>query len=225
MPETRTVEYTVFKFAELTDKAKEKARDWFREGALDHDWWEHTYEDAVQCGAILGIEIAASNQRWSCTDGRSGVDTSPAIFFSGFSSQGDGAQFEGEYSYANGAHKKIRQHAPKDTELHRIADELFALQRANAYDLLAKMDCKGAQYNHSGWMNVDVVLNNRVTRHSTDEWTAIDKALTQLMRDFANWIYKQLNAEYDYQMSDEVVDDNISANEYEFNEDGTRARF
>jgi hypothetical protein len=40
------------------------------------------------------------------------------------------------------------------------------------------------------------------------------------MRDFADWIYRQLESEYDYANSDESVDENILCNEYEFDENG-----
>jgi hypothetical protein len=44
-----------------------------------------------------------------------------------------------------------------------------------------------------------------------------------LMRDFADWIYKGLEAEYDYRMSDEAVDEAMEVNEYEFTEEGEPA--
>lgn len=37
------------------------------------------------------------------------------------------------------------------------------------------------------------------------------------------WIYRALEAEYEYQDSDGQVDETIKANEYEFEEDGSRA--
>ena len=40
----------VFEFDELDDAAKDKAREWYREGAIDHDWWENTFEDASRIG-------------------------------------------------------------------------------------------------------------------------------------------------------------------------------
>lgn len=43
------------------------------------------------------------------------------------------------------------------------------------------------------------------------------------MRAFADWIYRQLETEYDYQNSDEQVDESIIANEYEFTEEGKPA--
>lgn len=46
----KTLKIVVYDFDELSDKAKEKARDWYREGALDYDWWDSTYEDAERIG-------------------------------------------------------------------------------------------------------------------------------------------------------------------------------
>ena len=40
----------VFTFDELSEQAKEQARNWYREGALDYDWWEYMYEDAKRAG-------------------------------------------------------------------------------------------------------------------------------------------------------------------------------
>ena len=220
----RTITRTVFTFDELSDHAKDKARDWFREGSLEYDTdHDGSFEDAKTCGAILGIEIAARNQRCIVTGSvarpaREWIDRSPAIYYSGFSSQGDGACFEGSYSYAVGASKAIREHAPTDTELHRIADELQELQRKEFYSLTATMKHRG-HYSHSGCMGV--TINDGRWRLGTN-WGAHDEALIQLMRDFADWIYKQLELEYDWRNADAQVDDSILANEYTFDEAGNR---
>lgn len=42
--QTHTVH--TYSFNELSDSAKESARDWYRQGALDYDWWDSVYEDA-----------------------------------------------------------------------------------------------------------------------------------------------------------------------------------
>ena len=39
-----------YTFDELSEQAKERAREWYREGALDYEWWNCTYEDAEQIG-------------------------------------------------------------------------------------------------------------------------------------------------------------------------------
>ncbi len=46
----RIITTPVYEFDDLDDKAKDVARDWYREGALDYDWWDSTYEDAETIG-------------------------------------------------------------------------------------------------------------------------------------------------------------------------------
>jgi len=215
MPEVK--EYTVYKFDELSDAAKERARDWWKEHVFSdsHDW-EYVFDEAVRFGALLGIDI----DRRSVRTMGGGTVTEPTIYFSGFSSQGDGACFEGDYAYAKGARKallkEIGGESDGDKTLLRIADALQALQRKNFYRLTARMRHDG-HYNHSGCMSVDV------DGMSYDGWNIDTEAdLRQLMRAFADWIYRQLEAEYEAQMEDETVDDNITANEYTFDINGKR---
>ena len=46
----RTKTVNLYTFDELSDKAKEKARNWYREGAFDYEWWNFVYEDAARIG-------------------------------------------------------------------------------------------------------------------------------------------------------------------------------
>ena len=49
-----------------------------------------------------------------------------------------------------------------------------------------------------------------------------EEAVIEAMRDLARWLYRQLEAEYAYQASNEVVDEVIAANAYTFTEAGRR---
>ena len=211
----RVVETNVFQYDELDDRAKERAREWYSRHVFEDSCdWEFVYEDAAEVADILGIDLR--QRRVQLMGG--GHRYEPSIYFSGFWSQGDGACFEGTYRYAKGATKKIREYAPQDKELHRIADELQAVQRKHFYHLIASMNHTG-HYCHSGCMSVEV-------EHNEDRYRDIGDAedeIKQLMRDFADWIYSQLENEYDYQTSDSAVEEAIRANEYEFDEDGERA--
>jgi len=197
-----------FKFSELDAEAKEKAREWWREAsAHDNFFAEYVIDDAVACAAILGIEIARRKARGAGS----------AVYWSGFYSQGDGASFEGAYSYVKGAAKAIRKHAPTDTELHRIADALQAAQRVNFYRLTAGIEQSG-HYCHEMTMKVDVERSDGV-----DVTAGADETVAECMRDFARWIYRQLKHAYEYENSDAQVDETIEANEYTFDEYGNRA--
>ena len=49
----RIQEIKIFKFDELSDSAKEKAFDWWRDSASSDEWYEYTYEDASQVGITI----------------------------------------------------------------------------------------------------------------------------------------------------------------------------
>ena len=119
MPEI--IETTAYRLDELSDAAKDAARAWYRQAGFDHDWFEFVFDDFERICAILGVELRTVPVRLY----GGGTRQKPCIFFSGFWSQGDGACFEGRYLYARAARRHIRDHAPKDSELHRIADALL----------------------------------------------------------------------------------------------------
>lgn len=196
-------------FAELSDEAKEIARE---QNRPDHDWWGDIYEDAVECAKCLGIEIGTEAVRLY----GGGTRQDPQIYFSGFSSQGDGAMFLGKYTPRADACAAIAAHAPQDEELKRIAMELTSFQIAVGLQYGRQIECEvkeyrnGGSYSHSGCIYVDATfVDDGGSPTNQDEWT-----LRDLLRAFADWIYKQLEAEYDYLCSDEAL------SELEFDEEG-----
>lgn len=207
MPETR--EITVYQFDELSDKAKEKAREWYRDGQLDYDWWDSVYEQADTAAKHLGIDID-----------RKGEHT-PAIYFSGFCSQGDGACFEGSYRYKKGWRSALlHEFGPGDTlnELLSIGQALQAIQARQFYKLEATCRQRG-YYQHSGCMSVEVNHADSLYRDIGDA----EDELRDALRAFADWIYDSLESEHDWLTADEQVDESIRANGYEFLEDGSLA--
>ncbi len=193
-----TIVRDLYQFSELSEAAKEKARDWYREGMYLYNYdFECVIEDAKIIGALIGINIAK-------------------VFYSGFCSQGDGACFEGSYSYKKGSVKLIKDYAPLDVKLHAIAETLQAIQKRNFYKLTAKVKQSGF-YMHSNCTDIEVMKDN--------DWPTNDddKEIKEALKDFMNWIYRQLDMQNDYINSNESIDDNIEANEYEFLENGKRA--
>lgn len=205
----RIIETKVYQYNELSDDAKQKAREWFRESSIGDDYFtENVYDDAADMADIFGLDIRTR---------RTGTGNyKPNIYYSGFSSQGDGACFEGKYQYKAGALKAIKHAAGQDTELHRIVQALQTAQRRVFYKASASTKHRGHYY-HSGCMTVDIELEN-----DNSLLSEIEDDITQALRDFADWIYKQLEKEWEYQDSDEAVEENIIINEYEFTQEGKR---
>jgi hypothetical protein len=210
----RIVETTVFRLDELSEPARDKARAWYREASLCDDWHDCVFEDFEAICEMIGVRLKTRSVRLF----GGGTRPKPCIWFSGFSSQGDGASFEGAYRFAPGAPKAIRAHAPGDGELHRIADALQAIQRRNFYQLRADIHQRGRAC-HEYSMAITVERESPTNQDMTAD---AEDTITELLRDLARWLYRQLERDYDYQTSDEVTDEAILANDYTFTEDGGR---
>lgn len=138
----KIIETTVYRLDELSPPAQDNARSWYRQIGFNHQWYETVYDDFAEIAEILGIDLkrrlgapgSANNALHSC------------IWFSGFSSQGDGACFEASWSYSKGSTRRIREHAPQDKTLHRIADALQSIQQRNFYQLRADISHRGSYY-------------------------------------------------------------------------------
>jgi hypothetical protein len=199
----RTIEVKIYQFNELSDVAKEKARDWYREGIELHNV---VFEPAESAAKLLGITFAKRSIPLMNGKTRSESD----IRYSGFSSQGDGASFVGTYEYRQDAPQAVRAEFPEDTVLHRIADELEALQAAHDGDTISARVSQSGTYVHKFTMRAEIFVGED---NAEDE---LAESILGTMRDFAQWIYDYLFDEWEYQLSDEAVDESITANEYEF---------
>lgn len=209
----RQVCQSVYTFDELSEEAQEKALEWYREGYLDFEWYDALYDDFTEICKLLGVAIATRTTRHMTKDG--GFTTeSPRIYFSGFSSQGDGACYEGYYRYAKGSANKIRECAPRATELHRIADELYRAQRLAAFGLYATIS-HNYRYYFSRSMSIDVEHEKGYTFSNEAE-----EMLKEALYDLGDWLYKTLEEEHEWLIGDENLRESIMANDHEFTESG-----
>jgi len=195
MARIETSQRTLYQFAELSEDAKGTARNWFR-GCIEPDELPD-YDDWQTIARILGIEF--KTERVPLMGGSTRHD--PVIYWA---LNPDSAAFAGWYSYAKGAPKAIRAHAPQDETLHTIADTLQSVQRRNFYRITATCETRG--------------------RDGTSQRVESDcEDIAEPLTDFAHWIAMQVSAQWDYLNSDEYVDDCILCNEYEFDSEGNIA--
>lgn len=193
------VKTKVFGFKELSDEARQAAFEALGDINVDYEWWDTVYDDAKTIGKLMGIDI-------------------DNIYFSGFSSKGDGACFEGCYEYVKGSRAAVKAHAPKDEELLRIATELAAVQRRCFYQVRAGVKHSGHYY-HRFCTDIAVDFESHISGH--DYYSPHDEAaVAELLRDFMHWIYRQLETEHDYLIGDAAIVETIEANDFEFAVDG-----
>ena len=209
-----------FRFETLSDRAKAAALDAIRHRDVDYDWWDNTYEDAVRMAAILGIEIGTEAHRYPSGH----TVTTPKISFSGFGSQGDGACFSGSYSCAPEAIAKITAEC-NDAKLLDLAMRLTTIQVAANIQYGCTVEAQittSGNYLHSGTMNVETSYTDGIdeTFKTLDALDVADAEITACMREFADWIYIQLESGHDYLTSDEHLSEYLTGDENLFDEDG-----
>ena len=203
---SRTVSVTYYTYDELTPAAQARARDDYRTAhASDSADLAFVIEDAETILGLLGVSLKYHDVPLMGGGTRKG----PNIWWSLGYVQGDGACFEGTYTYAKGAHQKIRQHAPLDTLLHDIADRLLEVQRRCRYKARVTVTNQGCGF-------CPTVEDDSDQGLSADTFSEIQ----QCMEDLCSWIYDQLRAEDQSRNEDAYVAEQIEANEYEFTEDG-----
>lgn len=198
-----------FTFSALSPRAQKHALDKHRDINVEYDWWDFVYRDAARMAALLGINI----DTWPPKSGHAG----PKIYFSGFWSQGDGASFVGWYNPKPDALKLIKAECNDET-LITLAERLTILNVELALDGVERMHAKittSGHYSHSSAMQVEPETEPSGMCTSDQE-----KELTVCMREFADWIYAQLEAEHEYRTSDERVGEYLAELGAVFDEDG-----
>lgn len=193
--ETKTIE--LYRIDELDEKVQEKVLDKYRDWNVDdYEWWEFVYDDATAIGELMGIEI-------------------DKIYFSGFWSQGDGACFIGRYAYQPGSVKAVKEYAPIDETLHRIAERLQKAQSRAQYQLWTNVKKNHLRYEHENSVDMDVF-------HALDYDFNYDLAddIEEALRDFMRWIYRSLETQYEFLTSDEQIRESLEANDVTFRENG-----
>lgn len=207
MPVEKTI--MLYQYGELSDEAKEAARDWWL-SCRDTQDFEFVVDDFARICEIIGITLDTHEVR--LMSGKTRQD--PNVWWSVGYCQSDFAAFDGRYSYKLGCLAAIKDYAPKDEKLHAIVADLRKAQALHGYRLSARIkhhDYYGLQLEVSEGddENADV---------SAAAYTGIQEAIKDLWR----WLYDTLRREDEYQTSEEYVVEAIEANEYTFTEDGER---
>jgi hypothetical protein len=220
---------TVYTYAELDANAKEKAREWWMQaGAGDTDWADYVECDFHETLKALGFDpFVHTGSYLSANDARARRST---VTWSGLWSQGDGASFGGTWRASDFApdalldNRPTRDSAglpsPENIELHRIVSELRACVDAGL--TFVRLETRGnfMSLDSADWRD-DIELD--APGHLGDgEAAASEERFLEAARGLARAFYKALEAEYEYQHSEEQIAEAMAANEYTFTVDGRR---
>ena len=197
---TETITRKIYQYDELTDKAKERARDWYRDG-LDYSWVDENAESLREFFASFG-----SNCRWlkweydqytySVTlprDIPNGDLTGKKLF--AFLSQW----------YARNCTRAKRYTKGDKARVSRVMRETI--------------DCPFTGF------YIDEVLLDGIRDYLAQRklQSVLNVTLRDVLEDCADRWGKDCRDDYAAQFEDENVEDSIRANEYEFLENGEPA--
>ena len=208
----------VYTFDQLSKEAKERARDSWRE--QESQDFEPEYESYETAAKLLGIDLTERRTRRSSKNEMVAY-TANTIHYSGFWGLGDGASFTGGFTFVPGCCDSIREMFPQCTTLHDIADNLTSMH--NTLRLLKgkKLTGKITQGHHGGSYVHSHTMDATAYDDEGEELAIeVSDRFRDLMRDFADWIYKGLEEDYNYRTSDEAANESLSNGEYEFDEEG-----
>lgn len=223
----KVIETNVYEYDELSDSAKEKAREWYKRNNDDNYWSEWIIEEAAAQGELLGITF-----KEQAKESRSGkpLPSKPCIYWSGFWCQGDGACFEGSWSARDclaGAGKVADGwgESTQKRELLRIATEFFQL--ATKFPNASFTVKHSGHYQHENCTEFDFAFPRE---DGSDEWPEGEEDryseacddIKKTAKDFMRWIYRHLEDGYNAENADDNIAENIRANEYTFTEEGKR---
>ena len=132
-------------------------------------------------------------------------------------SQGDGACFTGSWAYEPDSRIKIRL-LTDDEDLWHIADGLAQYQHEFDNQLTATIYKTDHHYSHEHTVTLDLTAKrNEMSIESAckarPRLNAAEIGVLDLMREFMRWIYREIEAEYEYQTSDEFVAEMLEMNQ------------
>ena len=193
----RTKQIKIYKFEELSKEAKEKAIENQRnnEGYLDYEWFSYLQEDFIEELNTIGVDCEGFE--WDLYRSR---------------------DFKAEELNVTDNQKLL-----KSAGLTKwlIINELRA-DKTEIYDIgldeYGKADVEFEQkedYDYEQWSDEEYSDREK-------EAEEIEDKITEFIKEKFKKFWERLNKDYSYLLSDEGIKNDLEANDYEFNADGTR---
>ena len=172
-------------------------RDW---NVTDTDWWESVYEGFAEDMKANGIHVER-------------------MYFSGFSSQGDGACFEGHIedlprflsSHALGYPKlaMLLKHTTSELHLHWVQRGRYYHENSLSFDADYHENYLFDQGRANELVTTVLELQCEGVAEEADEFI---RDIPELIRHHCTTLYASLSVEYDYLTSDETLTESLRMN-------------
>jgi hypothetical protein len=220
---SKVIEVEVFKYDELSDSAKQRARDWYIEG-MDYEWWQGVYDMAIEDGKEKGFYI-------------------DKIAFSGFHSQGDGASWSGFVDVRQWLEENCADSIGVSAWCALIQEDVVTkniqVTQSGRYSheetmSFANVEDHTDEFTDDWQMELTSIFKGMEVQHLFDlivtddtcPYKNVDDITTAIAisgKQYARDIYHNLREEYDYLCSEEMMIDHFDCNDYHFTDEGELA--
>lgn len=205
---TATVEYKVYKYNELTDKAKEKVKQWYLDGQESYIFTEMVMEDLYNLFGKNDLKVQ---------------------YDLGYC-QGDGLNIYGKVDTEN-IFKCLEEHKG-GTQLKEFENLLTDKEKKTILNYAAECGKIELPYNNRYSYciarNIDIADDWEYQLENYSGYTNINKEVLEKFEELIKGIFETLcksyekqGYEYFYEIEEEELQELCAANEYEFLEDGT----
>jgi hypothetical protein len=197
-----------YKYAELSDEAKAKARDEHRE-SVEHDWSPRIDEFDEVLGQ-LGFDVDTHDVQ---TYGGK-LKQVPTIHWQVSYCQGDGASFEGYWHARTLNVGALLEDRPTDEDLRGIGARLMLLfmQQPESY---CRVDTSAPG---SGVRINDVTFDG--VEPEEEPYIAFERTMKEIVKDIGQWMYRQMRDDYEDQTNDAYIGEWLAESDHDFDEDG-----
>lgn len=186
----RTVRTKVYKFSELSERAKKAAIAEFQDININHTWYDYIIDEFKVTAKDRGFDVEE-------------------VYFSGFHSQGDGAMFEGEInnvtSFLEGVDKRVIRLIEKG--LITVSCEIT--RNGHYYHE------RSGQFSFD-WQSDNVYALKNIQ----NEMNKIESNIREIYICLCRTLYADLENAYEDLTSEEQIIASIESNEYEFYSNG-----
>lgn len=207
----KTIKVNLYRFEELSDKAKQKALEAFWDINVNHDWWDFVYDDFKQLCSYFGLTVDLER-----------------TYFSGFYHQGQGCGYTATIDFmtmlACIKNQSWKEYAPNaefcfpDIDINRRLQQLID---AGIIDIVAsvKPGSRGTNINVSTDASYSSNMCSNYDRIN-EELSKLEEITDKICKELNSFLFKNLLEDYEYLTSEDAVRETIQVNEYDFGSDG-----
>jgi len=198
------------KYEELPQSRKDKLIEEHRHNEVECDWWECAFEDFVRLCEMIGVSVAIRSRATSGMKFRY-YDISFDL------GRGSKVAFVSSYRHEPKGYAAVKENYP---EFLSELDDMLVLQatrRLNGLEYISGRSTMSGQENQMSEIAEDYF--DFYDPASVAQFRHAEKVFDEFIGSLGQWLYKNLEAEYEYMTSDECIEERLIENDKDYEDE------